>query len=227
MRIAQVAPLTEAVPPKLYGGTERVVHWLTEELVALGNEVTLFASGDSRTSAKLEATWPKALRLDGSVRDPNALHMVMLERVRQKCDDEEFDFLHFHLDYYPFSLFYRQPTPFLTTLHGRLDLPEHQPVFTTFNSVPVISISNAQRRPVPQANWVRTIHHGLPEKLLTPQPIKPSYFAFLGRIAPEKGIDRAIRIAQHFGMPLKIAAKVDQADQAYFDEQIGPMIRSN
>src|ERR1700731_1732450 len=157
MRIAQVAPLTEAVPPRLYGGTERVVHWLTEELVALGNEVTLFASGDSRTSAKLEATWPKALRLDGSVRDPNALHMVMLERVRQKCDDEEFDFLHFHLDYYPFSLFSRQPTPFLTTLHGRLDLPEHQPVFTTFSSVPVISISNAQRRPVPQANWLRTI----------------------------------------------------------------------
>ena len=174
MRIAQVAPLTEAVPPKLYGGTERVVHWLTEELVALGNDVTLFASGDSQTSAKLDATWPKALRLDGSVRDPNALHMVMLERVRQKCDDEEFDFLHFHLDYYPFSLFYRQPTPFLTTLHGRLDLPEHQPVFTTFSAVPVISISNAQRRPVPQANWVRTIHHGLPEKLLTPRPVTPA-----------------------------------------------------
>ncbi len=164
MRIAQVAPLTEAVPPKLYGGTERVVHWLTEELVALGNDVTLFASGDSRTSAKLDATWPRALRLDGSVRDPNALHMVMLERVRQKCDDEEFDFLHFHLDYYPFSLFFRQPTPFLTTLHGRLDLPEHQPVFTTFSSVPVISISNAQRRPVPQANWTGTIYHGLPGK---------------------------------------------------------------
>ena len=141
--------------------------------MALGNDVTLFASGDSQTSAKLDATWPKALRLDGSVRDPNALHMVMLERVRQKCDDEEFDFLHFHLDYYPFSLFYRQPTPFLTTLHGRLDLPEHQPVFTTFSTVPVISISNAQRRPVPQANWVRTIHHGLPEKLLTPQPVTP------------------------------------------------------
>ena len=172
MRIAQVAPLTEAVPPKLYGGTERVVHWLTEELVALGHDVTLFASGDSHTSAKLDATWPKALRLDGAVRDPNALHMVMLERVRQKCDDEEFDFLHFHLDYYPFSLFYRQPTPFLTTLHGRLDLPEHQPVFTTFSKVPVISISNSQRRPVPQANWVRTIHHGLPENLLTPRPVE-------------------------------------------------------
>src|SRR5271169_3025726 len=175
MRIAQVAPLTEAVPPRLYGGTERVVHWLTEELVTLGHEVTLFASGDSQTSAKLDATWPKALRLDGAVRDPNALHMVMLERVRQKCDDEEFDFLHFHLDYYPFSLFYRQPTPFLTTLHGRLDLPEHQPVFNTFSKVPVISISDAQRRPVPQANWAGTIYHGLPENLLTPRPVTPSY----------------------------------------------------
>ncbi len=224
MRIAQVAPLTEAVPPKLYGGTERVVHWLTEELVALGNDVTLFASGDSQTSAKLDATWPKALRLDGSVRDPNALHMVMLERVRQKCDDEEFDFLHFHLDYYPFSLFYRQPTPFLTTLHGRLDLPEHQPVFTTFSKVPVISISNAQRRPVPQANWVRTIHHGLPENLLTPRPVKPGYLAVLGRIAPEKGVDRAIRIAIRCGIPLKIAAKVDRADQDYYDELIRPLM---
>ena len=224
MRIAQVAPLTEAVPPKLYGGTERVVHWLTEELVALGNDVTLFASGDSQTSAKLDATWPKALRLDGSVRDPNALHMVMLERVRQKCDDEEFDFLHFHLDYYPFSLFFRQPTPFLTTLHGRLDLPEHQPVFTTFSSVPVISISNAQRRPVPQANWVRTIHHGLPEKLLTPRPVTPGYLAVLGRIAPEKGVDRAIKIAIRCGIPLKIAAKVDRADQDYYDEIVRPLI---
>src|SRR6202021_1669902 len=173
MRIAQVAPLTEAVPPKFYGGTERVVHWLTEELVTLGNEVTLFASGRSQTSAKLDATWPKALRLDGSVRDPNALHVVMLERVRQKCDDEEFDFLHFHLDYYPFSLFSRPPTPFLTTLPGRLALPEHQPVFTTFSDIPVISISNAQRRPVPQANFIRTIHHGLPEQLLMPQPCTP------------------------------------------------------
>ena len=224
MRIAQVAPLTEAVPPKLYGGTERVVHWLTEELVALGNEVTLFASGDSQTSAKLDATWPKALRLDGSVRDPNALHIVMLERVRQKCDDEEFDFLHFHLDYYPFSLFYRQPTPFLTTLHGRLDLPEHQPVFTTFASVPVISISNAQRRPVPQANWVRTIHHGLPEKLLMPRLVTPGYLAVLGRIAPEKGVDRAIKIAIRCGIPLKIAAKVDRADQEYYDEVIRPLM---
>src|SRR6266516_1734645 len=227
MRIAQVAPLTEAVPPRLYGGTERVVYWLTEELVALGNEVTLFASGDSRTSGKLDATWPRALRLDGSVRDPNALHMVMLERVRQKCDDEEFDFLHFHLDYYPCSLFSRQRTPFLTTLHRSPDLPEHQPVFTTFSSVPVISISNAQRRPVPQANWLRTIHHGLPEKLLMPQSTKPSYLAVLGRIAPEKGVDRAIKIATRCGIPLKIAAKVDRADQEYYDEIIRPMIDCN
>jgi glycosyltransferase involved in cell wall biosynthesis len=224
MRIAQVAPLTEAVPPKLYGGTERVVHWLTEELVALGHDVTLFASGDSHTSARLDATWPKALRLDGAVRDPNALHMVMLERVRRKCDDEEFDFLHFHLDYYPFSLFSRQPTPFLTTLHGRLDLPEHQPVFNAFSSIPVISISNAQRRPVPQARWLRTIYHGLPKDLLKPQPITPGYLAVLGRIAPEKGVDRAIRIAIQCGIPLKIAAKVDRADQDYFDECIRPMI---
>jgi len=224
MRIAQVAPLTEAVPPKLYGGTERVVHWLTEELVALGNDVTLFASGDSQTSAKLDATWPKALRLDGSVRDPNALHMVMLERVRRKCDDEEFDFLHFHLDYYPWSLFHRQPTPFLTTLHGRLDLPEHQPVFTTFCDVPVISISNAQRRPVPQANWTRTIHHGMPEKLLMPRKVTPGYLAVLGRIAPEKGVDRAIKIAIRCGIPLKIAAKIDRADQDYYDELIKPLM---
>ena len=227
MRIAQVAPLTEAVPPKLYGGTERVVHWLTEELVALGHDVTLFASGDSQTSAKLDATWPKALRLDGAVRDANALHMVMLERVRQKCDDDEFDFLHFHLDYYPWSLFYRQPTPFVTTLHGRLDLPEHQPVFTAFSKVPVISISNAQRRPAPQANWVHTIHHGLPEKLLTPKPMKQEYLAVLGRIAPEKGVDRAIKIAMRCGIPLKIAAKVDRADQEYYDQVISPLITGN
>ena len=224
MHIAQVAPLTEAIPPKLYGGTERVVSWLTEELIALGHEVTLYASGDSMTSARLEAVWPRALRLDGAVRDPNALHMLMLERVFECASD--FDFLHFHLDYYPFSLFSRQSTPFVTTLHGRLDLPEHQPVFDTFSSVPVVSISNAQRRPLPQARWVRTVHHGLPAGLLQPKPIKPHYFAFLGRIAPEKGVDRAIRIARHCGVPLKIAAKVDKVDREYFDEKIQPMIRS-
>jgi len=222
MRIAQVAPLTEAIPPKLYGGTERVVHWLTEELVALGNDVTLFASGDSRTSANLEAMWPRALRLDGSVRDANALHIVMLENVRQRAD--EFDLLHFHLDYYPFSLFSRQRTPFITTLHGRLDLPEHQPVFKTFGRTPLVSISNSQRRPVHQANWVRTIYHGVPEQLLTPRPVKPAYLAVLGRIAPEKSVDRAIRIARRCGIPLKIAAKVDRVDQDYFEEVIKPLL---
>jgi glycosyltransferase involved in cell wall biosynthesis len=222
MRIAQVAPLTEAVPPKLYGGTERVVSWLTEELVALGHDVTLFASGDSRTSAKLEATWPKALRLDGSIRDPNALHMLMLERVCRQA--AQFDILHFHLDYYPFSLFSRQATPFVTTLHGRLDLPEHQPLFTDFSSVPVVSISNAQRRPLPQAGWVSTVHHGMPEDLLVPKPVIPSYLAFLGRIAPEKGVDRAIRIARHCGIPLRIAAKVDKVDLEYFETVIRPHI---
>ncbi len=224
MHIAQVAPLTEAVPPKLYGGTERVVHWLTEELVALGHQVTLFASGDSRTSARLEAFWPRALRLDGSVRDPCALHMAMLEHVRRRAD--EFDVLHFHLDYYPFSLFLRQATPFVTTLHGRLDLPEHRPVFETFSAAPLISISDAQRRPLPHARWVRTIHHGLPETLFTPQAVEPRYLAFLGRIAPEKRADIAIRIAEHCGLPLKIAAKVDKADRDYHEAQIRPLLAS-
>jgi glycosyltransferase involved in cell wall biosynthesis len=222
MRIAQISPLTEAVPPKLYGGTERVISWLTEELVALGHDVTLFASGDSCTSARLEAVWPRAIRLDGSIRDPMGLHMTMLEQVRRRAD--EFDFLHFHLDYYPFSLFSRQTTPFLTTLHGRLDLPELQPVFNTFSSLPVISISNAQRRPVPQAGWVRTVYHGLPADLLGPQAATPSYLAFLGRISPEKRVDRAIRIAERCGLPIKIAAKVDKVDQDYFDEQIKPLM---
>jgi len=222
MRIAQIAPLTEAVPPKLYGGTERVIAWLTEELVALGHDVTLFASGDSHTSARLEAIWPRALRLDTSVRDPMGLHMAMLEQVRRQSD--QFDVLHFHLDYYPFSLFSRQTTPFITTLHGRLDLPEHQPVFTTFSSMPVISISNSQRRPVPQAGWVKTIYHGLPADLLTPKPVRPSYLAFLGRISPEKSVDRAIRIAERCGLPIKIAAKVDRADRDYFEEQIRPLM---
>jgi len=222
MRIAQIAPLTEAVPPKLYGGTERVIAWLTEELVALGHDVTLFASGDSHTSARLEAIWPRALRLDTSVRDPMGLHMAMLEQVRRQSD--QFDVLHFHLDYYPFSLFSRQTTPFITTLHGRLDLPEHQPVFTTFSSMPVISISNSQRRPVPQAGWVKTIYHGLPADLLTPKPVRPSYLAFLGRISPEKSVDRAIRIAERCGLPIKIAAKIDRADRDYFEEQIRPLM---
>jgi glycosyltransferase involved in cell wall biosynthesis len=162
------------------------------------------------------------LRLDGSVRDPNGLHMSMLERVRQRADD--FDLLHFHLDYYPFSLFSRQRTPFVTTLHGRLDLPEHQVVFETFPSAPLISISDAQRRPVPNAGWVRTVHHGMPERLLTPQAVTPSYFAFLGRISPEKAVDRAVWIARRCGMPLKIAAKVDAVDRDYFDAEIRKLL---
>ena len=222
MRIAQIAPLTEAIPPQRYGGTERVIYWLIEELVALGHDVTLFASGDSRTSARLEPMWPRALRQDAAIRDPNALHMSVLERVRQQAGD--FDFLHFHLDYYPFSLFSRQPTAFATTWHGRLDLSEHQLVFSTFSDVPVISISDAQRRPVPNAGWVRTIHHGVPEQLLTPRPVEPSYLAFLGRISPEKAVDRAIRIAGLSGLPLKIAAKIDKVDWDYFEEEIRPLL---
>ena len=222
MRIAQIAPLTEAIPPKLYGGTERVVSWLTEELVALGHDVTLFASGDSRTSAKLEAMWPRALRMDENVRDPMALHVAMLEQVRRRV--HEFDLLHFHLDYLPFSMFSRQSTPFVTTMHGRLDLPEHQTVFDAFTHVPVISISNAQRTPLPQARWLKTIYHGLPSTLLAPRPMKRDYLAVLGRISPEKAVDRAIRIARRCNLPLKIAAKVDRVDVDYFAREIRPLL---
>jgi glycosyltransferase involved in cell wall biosynthesis len=222
LRIAQISPLTEAVPPKLYGGTERVVSWLTEELVALGHEVTLFASGDSVTSARLEAMWPTALRLDGSVRDPNALHVSMIEQVARRA--KEFDLLHFHLDYYPFSVMSRQSVPYVTTLHGRLDLPEHEPMFATFPDVPLISISNSQRRPAATANWVGTVYHGMPEDLHTPVPVTPSYLAFLGRISPEKRVDRAIHIAERAGLPLKIAAKVDSADRDYFEDMIKPLL---
>jgi len=190
MRIAQIAPLHEAVPPKLYGGTERVVSYLTEALVEMGHDVTLFASGDSQTSAKLEACWPQALRLDPTIRDVMAPHMLLLEQVRRRA--EEFDVLHCHIDYYPFSLFSRQPVPHLTTMHGRLDLPELQPIFNAFSDVPVVSISDNQRIPLPQANWLSTVYHGLPENLLTPIPnVKPSYLAFLGRISPEKRVDTA------------------------------------
>ena len=222
MRIAQIAPLHEAVPPKLYGGTERVVSFLTEELVAQGHDVTLFASGDSVTTAELDAVWPRALRLDPGIRDLIAPHMLLMEAVRRRAD--EFDVLHFHMDYWPFSLFGRQRTPFLTTMHGRLDLAERQPVSDTFPTAPIVSISDAQRRPLPQAHYIGTVLHGLPENLLTPQPGPENYLAFLGRIAPEKGPDRAIRIARACGIPLKMAAKVDKADQVYFDEVIRPML---
>jgi len=223
MRIAQIAPLVEAIPPRLYGGTERVVHWLVEELVALGHDVTLFASGDSQTSAKLEPGWPRALRFEETVRDQNALHMLMLERVCQQAGD--FDVLHFHLDYYPFSLFSRQKTPFVTTMHGRLDLPEHAHVMNGFRSVPIVSISDAQRTPVPDAGWIRTIHHGVPAQLLTPLPKPRSYLAMLGRISPEKGMDCAVRIAERCGLPLRIAAKVDRVDVEYFQQTIRPLLR--
>src|ERR1700760_3431489 len=197
MRIAQIAPLTEAVPPKTYGGTERVVSDLTEELVAMGHDVTLFASGDSVTSATLEAVWPRALRFDAALRDAMAPQMLLIESVCQKAHD--FDVLHCHLDYWPFSVLTRQPTPFLTTLHGRLDLPELRSVYDSFPDVPLVSISDAQRAPLPDANFVATVHHGLPTNLLTPRDVRPEYLAFLGRICPEKRPDRAIRIARKAG----------------------------
>ncbi|WP_035553117.1 MULTISPECIES: glycosyltransferase family 4 protein [Burkholderiaceae] len=223
MRIAQIAPLHEAVPPLLYGGTERVVSYLTDALVDLGHEVTLFATGDSRTKATLEAVWPRALRLDSTILDAMAPHVVLLERVRQVAD--EFDVLHSHLGYLPFSLFSEIDVPFLTTLHGRLDLPELQPVFKAFPAAPVISISDSQRLPLPQANWLNTIYHGLPEDLLRPTNLtKPAYLAFLGRVSPEKGIDAAITIAVESRMPLKIAAKVDKVDYDYFKAKIEPFL---
>jgi glycosyltransferase involved in cell wall biosynthesis len=222
MRIAQISPLFEAVPPKLYGGTERVVWNLTEELVAMGHDVTLFASGDSVTSAKLERIWPKAIRLDPAIRDWVAPYMLMLEHVYRRA--EQFDVLHFHIDYFPFSLFKRQPVPFVTTLHGRLDLPEFSQVYNAFPDVPVISISDSQRQPLPRLGWVGTVLHGLPPDLLKPQPVERGYLAFLGRISPEKGLDKAIRIAIAAGVKLKIAAKVDKADQEYFDQAIRPLL---
>jgi glycosyltransferase involved in cell wall biosynthesis len=219
MRIAQIAPLFEAVPPKLYGGTERVVHWLTEALVEMGHDVTLFASGDSETTAKLDPTWPVALRLN-PVTDWFATYQIMLEYVYRRA--HLFDVLHFHIDYFPNSLFSRQPVPFLTTLHGRLDLPEHGKVFRMFPDLPVVSISDSQRKPVPDLGWAATVHHGMPADLLTPQPTAAagSYFAFLGRISPEKRVDRAIAIAGAVGTTLKVAAKIDRADTEYFDREI-------
>jgi glycosyltransferase involved in cell wall biosynthesis len=225
MRIAQVSPLYEAVPPKLYGGTERVVYSLTEELVAMGHDVTLFASGDSITSATLEPMRDQAIRLDPSVKDPISLHYRMVEQIYRRKD--EFDVLHFHIDYFPLSLFSRQHVPFLTTLHGRLDIQEFIDVFGTFRDAPFVSISNNQRTPIPGLNWVRTVLHGMPANLLTPQPMKQEYLAVLGRISPEKGIDKAIRIAGRAGMKLKIAAKVDNADKVYYDAVIKPLIRDN
>jgi glycosyltransferase involved in cell wall biosynthesis len=222
MRIAQVSPLFEAVPPKLYGGTERVVHSLTEELVAMGHDVTLFASGDSITSATLAPMRREALRLDPTVRDWVAYYMKMVEMIYRRAD--EFDVIHFHIDYFPLSLFSRQRTPFLTTLHGRLDLPEFKEIYETYPHAPFVSISNSQRRPIPSLNWVRTVLHGMPAKRLMPLPTKQSYFAFLGRVSPEKGLDRAIKIAARAGVKLKIAAKIDNADREYYETEIKPLL---
>jgi len=218
MRIAQIAPLFEAVPPKLYGGTERVVHWITEALVQQGHDVTLFASGDSVTSAKLHAVWPKALRLS-PVTDWIATFVLMIEHVAQRA--HEFDVLHFHIDYWPNSVFTRLGVPFVTTLHGRLDLPEFAVVYAKFPTVPIVSISDNQRKPVPNLGWAGTVYHGMPANLLTPQPTgAEKYFAFLGRISPEKRVDRAIEIAGACGVELRVAAKIDRADDEYFATEI-------
>jgi glycosyltransferase involved in cell wall biosynthesis len=222
MRIAQVSPLIEAVPPKLYGGTERIVAYLADELAAMGHDVTLFASGDSLTKAKLEAVCPRALRLDDSVRDSLAPHLTMLETVAEHAD--EFDIVHLHVDYLGYPVMRRAGVPFVTTLHGRLDLPELHPLYRVFSDIPVVSISDSQREPLPHANYVATVHHGLPEKLLWPGSGSGGYLAFIGRISPEKAPDAAIRIAAAAGMELKIAAKVDKVDREYFAEQIMPML---
>jgi glycosyltransferase involved in cell wall biosynthesis len=222
MRIAQIAPLTESVPPRTYGGTERVVSYLTEELVAMGHDVTLFASGDSVTNAHLEAVWPCALRFDTTLRDAMAPPMLLLEKIYQRA--HEFDVLHCHLDYWPFSMLSRQSTPYMTTLHGRLDLPELARVMENFEDAPLVSISDAQRRPLTNGNFIGTVYHGLPPNLLTPRKVERDYLAFLGRICPEKAPDRAIRIAKAAGMKLKIAAKIDKVDTAYFESSIRPLI---
>ncbi len=223
MKIAQIAPLFESVPPKLYGGTERIVSYLTEELVRQGHDVTLFASGDSQTAARLVPCCGEALRLNPSVRDWIPHHVLMLEQVRRRA--HEFDVLHFHVDLLHFSLFRPLAERTVTTLHGRLDLPDLQPFYREFNDVPLVSISRDQRRPMPPVNWVGTVHHGLPRRLYPFYPFpEGEYLAFLGRICPEKRPDLAIEIAKRVGIRLKIAAKVDRADEAYFRERIEPLL---
>ena len=218
MRIAQVAPLYESVPPRLYGGTERVVSWLTEKLVSLGHEVTLFASGDSITNASLVPSSGKALRLDPQCIDPVAHHNLMIERVFSRA--EEFDLIHFHIDYLHFPLSRREQVSCVTTLHGRLDLPDLVPLYKEFREMPVVSISDAQRRPLPWVNWMGTVYHGMPPSSLPLHKHPGDYLAFLGRVSPEKGLDRAIQIATRSGMKLKIAAKIDKADRDYFERDI-------
>ena len=222
MRIAQVAPLFESVPPPYYGGTERVVSYLTEELVRQGHQVTLFASGDSVTQARLVAACPRALRLDPQCVEPMAHYMVLLEQVFRQA--RAFDLLHFHIDYLHCPLSLRQHIPHVTTLHGRLDLPDLVPVYRTFPTVPVVSISEAQRTPLPWLQWQGTVYYGVPNDLYTFRDTPGTYLAFLGRISPEKGVEHAIAIARHVGMPLKIVAKVDRVDRVYFQEVIRPLL---
>ena len=224
MKIAQIAPLIESVPPRFYGGTERVASYLTEELVRLGHDVTLFASGDSVTSARLVSCATTALRLNPKVRDPIPYYMLMLDRVRECVDD--FDILHFHIDQFHFPLFRPLAGHTVTTVHGRQDLPDLRPLYFGFNEMPLVSISNGQRTPIPSANFVATVYHGLPFDLHRPI-FNPhgGYLAVLGRISPEKGVDRAIKVSQTLGIPLKIAAKVDRVDEAYFREQIAPLLK--
>ena len=222
MKIAQVAPLIESVPPRLYGGTERIVSYLTEELVGLGHDVTLFASGDSVTSAELAPCCTRALRLDPAVRDIIPHFMLMIDKVRERA--EEFDILHFHIDLFHFPLFRLLASQSLTTLHGRQDLGDLKPFYSRFAEMPLVSISNDQRKPLPHANFVATIHHGIPSDLHRPSFEQGKYLAFLGRISPEKRPDRAIRIARGAGIPLKVAAKVDKVDEDYFRNDILPLI---
>ncbi len=223
MRIAQIAPLFESVPPRLYGGTERVVSYLTEELVRQGHDVTLFASADSITSAELVPCTTHALRLEETVSNPLPHHLVMLDKVLERA--HEFDVLHFHIDYLHFPLFRSAPERVITTLHGRQDLIDHLPFYQRFPQMPLVSISDAQRAPLPGGNFVGTVYHGLPADLLKPNFERHGrYLAFLGRISPEKRPDRAIAIARAAGVPLKIAAKVDKVDEAYFREWIAPLL---
>ena len=225
VRVAQIAPLYESVPPELYGGTERIVSYLTEELVKGGHDVTLFASGDSDTSAELVRCSKAALRLDPSVRDPLPYHIMMLKEVRERADD--FDVLHFHIDLLHAPLVREFSDRTVTTLHGRLDLPDLKPFYRIFADLPVVSISHDQRCPISSANWVGNVYHGLPPDLLPfrEQPAGGGYLAFAGRIAPEKRPDLAIEIAARAGLPLKIAAKIDKVDQAYWSDVIEPMVR--
>ena len=225
MRIAQVAPLFESVPPKYYGGTERVVSYLTEELVCQGHEVTLFASGDSVTKAHLVAACRRSLRLDKHCIDQLSHQVLMLEHVFQRA--AEFDIVHFHVDYLHFPLSRRERLTHVTTLHGRLDIPDLVPLYHEFRDMPVVSISNCQREPLPWANWQATIYHGVPADTYQFRAEPGTYLAFLGRISPEKRVDRAIEIAKQVQIPLKIAAKVDPVDKEYFEGMIEPLLHDS